>query len=141
MTFLALLIPAMAVAGCASTPVVRGPFDGLFPAFGDTAPLPVSVDDRTGLVRAVSVVPPGMVDDGISGVPGRDDALHVHWLGGMCDERVRILGEPVDGGLSVTLDTDVVGACLLAGIGRSLMLEFTEPVDPSTVSFTDVDGP
>ena len=142
-TLRGLVAAAVIVAGCASTPEPseRGPFDGMLPAVGDTPPLPVRVEDRTGQLVAVAIADPGMLEDGVSGVPGRDDALHVQWTGGMCDQRVRILVEPVDDGLSVTLDTDRAGACLLAGIGRGLLLEFAQNVDPTTVSFTDVDGP
>jgi hypothetical protein len=140
---LKLLVAAIAVAACASTPenVQRGPFDGAFAAHGDTAPLPFQVVDRTGLVHSVSIAPSDMITDGISGVPGREDALHVQWLGGMCDHRVRMLVEHAEDGLTVTLDTDRAGACRLAGIGRSLNLGFTTGVDPSTVSFSDVDAP
>ena len=138
----ALLVAAIAIAGCAATPepVERDPIAGSFPRAGEIAELPYRVWDRTGFVDAVSVIVPGASVDGVSGVPGRDDALLVHWMGGTCDDEVRIVLERTLDGLALSVDTDA-GCGLLAGFGRTLLLEFTAPIDPSTVSFTNVDGP
>jgi hypothetical protein len=54
---LAIAVLGVALAGCASD-VQPGPraIDGVFPAQGDVAQLPVRVSDLTGVIRTVSIV-------------------------------------------------------------------------------------
>jgi hypothetical protein len=76
----------------------------------------------------------------VSQVPGRDDALYVQWIGGMCDRSVVIVVDRAAANLLVTIRTERdFGGCRLAGISRTLMLEFDEPVDASTVALELLD--
>ena len=116
------------------------PIDGAFPPLGDISELPFRVADHTGLMRGVSVVDPGDVDETVSQVPGRDDAIYVTWLGGMCDRRVLVDFDGTVNGYAVNIKTERnFGGCVLAGIRRKLMFEFTEPVDASAVSVSATD--
>lgn len=76
----------------------------------------------------------------MSQVPGRDDGLYLQWLGGMCDRSVVIVVDRPAADLLVTISTERdFGGCRLAGISRTLMLEFNEPVDASTVALELLD--
>jgi hypothetical protein len=126
---------ATAIVGCASTdqPGPRA-IDGVFPTQGDVAALPIRVSDLPGMVRTVSIVAPDGVPDGVSQVPDRDDALYLQWVGGMCDRNAELVVERSGDNLVATVRTERdFGGCRMAGITRTLMLEFTEPVDASAV--------
>ena len=57
----------------------------------------------------------------------------------MCDDRVEVAVVPVGPTIRVGLHTDRPdGVCLLAGIGRSVILNLSRPVDPSIVGFEEV---
>lgn len=137
---LAILLATMALAGCSSTtdPGVRA-IDGAFPPGGLVAELPFRVSDVVGLVQTVSLAQPHAAD-GVTQVPGRDDAIYVQWMGGMCDrEALIVFDRTVDGlGLRITTERDF-GGCRMAGISRTLQLDLSEPVDASTVSIVIVD--
>jgi hypothetical protein len=138
---LCVLLAAAGIAGCLSTtePSVRT-IDGAFPPLEDLPELPFRIADRTGLVQAVSVVNLGNFEEGIRPVPGRDDALSVLWTGGMCDRRVLMEFERRADGLTLNVSTERgFGGCRLAGVLRNLLIEFTQPVDASTVSFSTRD--
>jgi hypothetical protein len=113
-----------------------------FPAEGGIRELPVVLTDYTGLVADVNLPnlgvphpgPHGGHADGMNAVPGQPNALEVDWVGGMCDASVDIV---VRGGdkLAVTLATQTrPGGCLLAGIGRRLVITFTRPMLPGDVT-------
>ena len=125
-----------ALAGCGSDnePGARA-IDGVFPPTGELPQLPFRLSDQTGLIRAITVVEADDVPEGISQVTGRDDALHLEWLGGMCDRRVLVVFEQQADGAAFTVDTEAdFGGCRLMGVQRSLAIEFTRPIDASTVS-------
>ena len=88
----------------------------------------------------MAVVNTGIVEEGVSQVPGRDDALYLLWVGGACDRRVLVTFERTADGPGFTISTERdFGGCRLIGIPRNLMFEFTQPIDASTVSFTVLD--
>jgi len=136
-----LLLVTSGIAGCGSAdqPGPRA-IDGAFPAQGDVAALPIRVSDALGLIRSVSIVPADAGHEGVSQVPGREDAIYLQWLGGMCDRSTVVVvdrnGESI--GLTISTERDF-GGCRLAGISRTLMLELSEPVDASTVVLDVVD--
>jgi len=72
--------------------------------------------------------------------PGRDDSLYLTWLGGACDRRVLVVFEHgVDRhGFTITTERDF-GGCRLVGFQRSLLIDFTQPIDASTVSISTID--
>jgi hypothetical protein len=135
---IALALAISALAGCAPT-TEPGPraIDGVFPPTAELARLPFRVADGTGTVRKVSLGNPGERMEGIIPVPGRDDALSIIWMGGMCDRRVLVTLDPSAEGMSLNVATERdFGGCRLAGILRHLVLEFSGPVDASTVSLS-----
>jgi len=138
---LTIVLAATVLAGCGSG-VQPGPrtIDGGFPAQGDIAALPVRVSDLTGVIRRVSIVGADAGHEGVSQVPGRDDALYLQWIGGMCDRSAAVVVDRTAANVLVTISTERdFGGCLLAGISRTLMLEFDEPVDASTVTLELLD--
>ena len=135
---LAFLLVTAGLSGCSSDsqPGPRA-IDGAFPPTAELPQLPFRVTDQTGLIRAIAVVPGDDVPEGVSQVPGRNDALHLQWLGGLCDRRVLIVFAQGADGPAFTVDTEAdFGGCRLMGIPRSLVIEFTQPIDASTVSFS-----
>lgn len=138
---LAVVLATFGSAGCGPSdqPGPRA-IDGVFPAQGDLAELPIRVSDVPGVIRTVSIVAADPGHEGVSQVPGRDDALYVQWLGGMCDRSAVVAVDRAGGGLGITISTERdFGGCRLAGVTRTLMLEFNEPVDASTVVLDVVD--
>ena len=137
---IALTVTAAVLVGCIAgdEPSPRV-IDGAFPPRVDLPALPFRVTDRTGLIRAVAAVNPGDVIEGVSQVPGRDDALYLLWIGGACDRQVHLVfdwqAEPT---LELTTEHDL-GGCRMVGIDRNLMIEFTRPVDAATVVYGTLD--
>jgi hypothetical protein len=108
---------------------------------GDILPLLVTIVDGSGTVIAVSGGGGELGEgDAIVAVAGRPNAIEYHWLGGLCDRAATIRVERSDG--STTLYRSEVQSgttCLLAGVGRSVVIEFLEPIDPrSVVDITNV---
>ena len=64
--------------------------DGVFPPTAELPQLPFRVADLTGSVRAVSIGNADAPLEGVQPVPGRDDALSVIWIGGVCDRHVLV---------------------------------------------------
>jgi hypothetical protein len=54
----------------------------------------------------VAVVDTGAVEEGVSQVPGRDDALYLLWVGGVCDRRVLVIFERTADGPCFTISTE-----------------------------------
>lgn len=136
MLLLGLLLAALGIAGCRSAEQT-GPraIDGVFPAQGDLAALPIRVSDVSGVIRTVSIVAADAGHEGVTQAPGRDDAITVQWVGGMCDRSAEVVVDRPGDGLALTISTKRdFGGCRLKGISRTLMLELTEPVDASTVA-------
>ncbi len=138
---LATLLAAVGIAACGSAaPAGPRAIDGAFPAQGDIAALPVRVSDLRGVVRNVSVVAADAGHEGVSQVLGRDDAVYLQWIGGMCDRGAEVVVDRAGAGLLVTISTQRdFGGCRMAGISRTLMLELVEPVDASTVALKLLD--
>jgi hypothetical protein len=97
-------------------------------------PLMVTVEDGTGLVTFVG---PGPADETILGavaVPGHPNAVVIGWLGGQCDDAVRIgLGRYNDQIHLYRSTSERSGPCLIGGIERSIILELREPIDPARI--------
>ena len=137
----AMVLATAGLAGCGST-TDPGPraIDGVFPPSAELPQLPFRVGDQTGLVRAASVGNPSELLEGVRPVPGRDDALSVIWIGGMCDRRVLVTLDRAADGLALNVATERdFGGCRMAGVYRHLVIEFTGPVDASTVSLSMLD--
>lgn len=144
-----MLLGAVTMVGCvAPTEPSGGVFDGAFGPVADLPALPYRVADQTGLIRGVATVEGagaaavdvGAVDPGITQVPGRADAVFLHWVGGMCDRRVLVVFAAASDQSGVRIGTERdFGGCRLMGIPRVLMFEFTRPVDGATMGFELVD--
>lgn len=127
-----LLAAILLLAGC-------GPLGGrqfevvLLHLGGDVRPLPVTLTDTTGtLIGLEAADPDGAWSEGVSALPGDSHAVVVSWVGGMCDNSVTLRLEDRSGSRRVIGSTDRgFGGCLLAGIGRSIVLRFLVPVDPA----------
>jgi len=135
---LTFLLVTAGVAGCSSgsQPGPRA-IDGGFPPTAQLPALPFRIADQTGLIRALAVVDAGVLEEGASQVLGRDDALYLHWVGGACDRRVLVMFQHTANGHGFTVSTERdFGGCRLVGIPRTLVIEFTRPIDASTVSFS-----
>ena len=133
---LLILLATAALAGCGFRHRAGAACDRRrIPATADLPPLPFRVTDQTGLIRALAVVEPDGVPEGVSGVPGRDDALYLAWLGGACDRLAMVVFDHRVGGHAFTITTERdFGGCQLVGYPRSLVIEFTQPIDASTES-------
>jgi hypothetical protein len=96
--------------------------------------LAVTLEDRTGLVRAFGPAQPGQfnLSDGIKG--DRDPSvLVVTWLGGLCDRETHLVLAAAGGGYTVTETTERDAACRDAAITRTVSIGLSSPVDPATV--------
>jgi len=99
----------------------------------------VIVEDRAGIVVAIGPVPAG-ARDGVTSIPGRTDALVVSWLGGMCDRRATLTVAATSSGYTIREQTERADSCLLAGIGRSVVLQLAGPVSAENVEFISGNG-
>ena len=115
------------------------PQRGLFvvlPADGPIRSLPVTVIDGTGIVMSVAGA---SVDSGpvsVSAVPGRPNAIVYQWDGGACDRATTITVGRQDGSIRLSRVTEFRhggSGCTLEAIGRSVVLEFREPIDASSI--------
>lgn len=136
--FLALVLGTVAITGCSAT-AESSPraIDGVFPMFRPSADVPYEVVDRLGIVRTVSLVDPGDIQDGITPVPGRDDAIYVVWASGVCDRWVliQLLRTTHGRGLRITTGREL-GGCALGQPRRILLIEFSEPIDARALAFS-----
>jgi hypothetical protein len=98
--------------------------------------LPVTVEDRTDLVRAVGPALPGQfnLENGVR-VGADPSQLVVTWLGGTCDYRTHLLFERLEDGYLVSERTDSATSCNAAGFVRTVTMELSAPVDADTVRF------
>lgn len=113
------------------------PARGLFVVLrgdGPTRGLPVTIIDRAGIVIGVDQAPVGFGRDAILGLPGRPNAIVYRWLGGECDRATTISVSRDDGVTELLrVDTFASTSCTLEGLERSVVIEFREPIDPTTV--------
>lgn len=106
-------------------------------AAGGPPALPVTLDDRTGLVAAIGQPP---VDgdigfpEGVSNLAGKPDVLAVTWTTGACTERAHMVFDRVGNGyrLSVTV-IDRPGPCDGIGYGRTIAVSLAAPLDARSV--------
>ena len=115
-----------------STADTDGRFDVVFPAVGNSAALPVSVEDRTGRVLAVEPRSPEHIDP-VTRDPDQAETLLVTWVGGVCDRRAAVQIAQVGPAIRIAARTEPTCG-LLAGMQRTLAIRFTGPVDPSLVT-------
>lgn len=132
--FAAILL--VAIGACSAGPRT---YEVTYPATAALAALPVELVDHTGLVTGLvttSTLPPEAAADwreGVRNAAGRPDTLVVDWMGGMCDRRATFTMDVIPGGYRITMLTDTASSCLLAGIGRGVLISLTRPVVGETV--------
>lgn len=108
--------------------VLRGGEGGEYPG------LPITIVDRGGIVVGVEEATVDFGTDPITSPPGRPNAIVYQWVGGACDRDGRIDIDRTDGSITLLRIVEETGtSCTLQGIGRSIVIEFREPVDPATV--------
>ncbi|HSH20986.1 MAG TPA: hypothetical protein VK992_00010 [Candidatus Caenarcaniphilales bacterium] len=139
MTILRAVVAAILIALMTVTPLSAvlepGRHETRFPASGaGIAPLPVVVDDWTGLVAGIGLAAPTL-HDGVSNPDGDDRVLHISWLGGACDHRVWLIFERADDGFRLAMRTDRAGGCILMAVGRAIEIRLRSRVDAATVAF------
>ncbi len=107
--------------------------------------LPVSFDDRTGLVTAIATVegPWTDFDTGIRAVPDSPSQLSVRWLGGACDGNVRATFRQASDRYALHLESSLrplTFGCVAVGILRELKVTFATPIEASAVELTQAGG-
>jgi hypothetical protein len=116
----------------------RGLF-AMLPGDGPVGALPVTILDDAGVVLGVEA---GPIEgrEGIVPATERTNAVVYQWIGGLCDRLVTIRIDRLDGRISLLRTDETTGTtCLLAGIGRSVVIDFRGPIDPaSIIDLTDV---
>ena len=134
---LALVLGVVAMAGCSAAESSPRVMDGIFPMFRPRADVPYRIADHLGIVGTASLVDPGAIQDGITPVPGRDDAIYVAWASGVCDRWVliRLLRTSHGRGLRVTTGREL-GGCALDQPLQVLLIDFSEPIDAQAMAFS-----
>lgn len=119
------------VAACSLLPPPPG-LQFVIPATAQQHALPVTVVDHAGIVRtAAAVVPPGTTsgEPVVLPVLGRDDVVHLGWMGGACDDRAVITIDPAGAGYAVTVDSPSSATeCAAVGVLREIGLTLSKPV-------------
>jgi hypothetical protein len=97
--------------------------------------LPVTFEDRTGLVQVVGPAQPGQFNL-TEGVTSQADpsVLAITWLGGACDLRAHLVFAGSDGAYSVTQTTDREGGPCTLQFNRTVTVGLSSPVDPGQVT-------
>ncbi len=128
---LAISITAALLAGCSLLPPPAG-IQLTIPVTADVAALPVTVVDHAGIVGGAAPGAPANdapFETTVRAVPGRDDAVAVHWIGGACDDRTIITIDPDADRYRVTIETQSSATgCNASGIFRTVVLTLAEPV-------------
>jgi hypothetical protein len=134
---LGLVVAGVVTVGCALSIGARS-LQVTVPGDGLRDPLPITLEDRTGWVTGLSLAPPDDVADP-NGDPAR---LVVTWLGGLCDVATRLSLEtgPQDT-LRLLVRTERHEGCLLAGVERTVLLEFDRSIAAAQVEILDLDLP
>ncbi|MEW6224106.1 MAG: hypothetical protein AB1627_05700 [Chloroflexota bacterium] len=127
--------------------LVTGPdgprsFEVLVDADAHVQPLPVRVDDETGMVSDVvgldAAARRGLLD-GVSNPPGQASVLLVRWLGAICDEHVTLtLTRTAEGFRIREQSTWPTDDCELAGHPRAIAIRLNAPILADSVSFETV---
>lgn len=133
----ALLIGLMSVTPLSAV-LEPGRHETRLPAWSDNIRgVPVVLDDRTGRVAGIGLVP-ATLEDGVSNPAGNDRMLLVNWVGGACDHAVSLLFEHTNSGYRLAMRTDRASGCILVGVGRAVVLRLRSPVDAATVRLEDL---
>ena len=93
------------------------------------------VIDRVGLLTGAG---PGPVEQGLEGIhalDGRPSQLVVAWLGGACDFNTTFTLDGTPPGYTITEQTSRAYGCRLIGVGRAIVLQLTQPIEPAIVTF------
>jgi hypothetical protein len=135
----AVLILVMAVTPLSAF-LAGGHFETWLPSWdvlGSTS-LQVTLDDQTGLVRAITA---GQWDelDRVSNPGGDTYVLAVSWMGGCSDRLAALSFRATDAGLVLAKRTIGWGCPLDVGLGRSVAIYLWSPIDAETVNFTSSD--
>ena len=130
-----LVIAAVSVAAC----LLPSRMFSLTLAGDQSIPaLPVTLEDRTGLVGAVGPALPGQFnfEEGVG--PGADPSdLVVSWLGGACDVATHLVLSGRDDAYTISEQTDQKpGACTLQAYLRTVTIRFATPINPDAVVLT-----
>jgi hypothetical protein len=98
--------------------------------------LPVTFEDRTGLVEAVGPAQPGQFNLGQGVSPGEGPSeLVISWVGGTCDHRTHLVLDARDGRYTVVETTDRASTCTLAGVVRTVTIALSSPLKAEDVAF------
>jgi hypothetical protein len=126
----AVLVVTLAACG-----LIPRTFEVSFPSAGSVDALSVVLVDHTGLVTGLDLPSQSSEDwrEGVRNGAGRPDSLVVGWLGGTCDRRATLTLDEVPGGYRITRRMNSVDRCLLAGIGRSVIVSLSRPVAADSV--------
>jgi hypothetical protein len=129
---LVLALAVFTVAGCL---LPARPFSIELPGDIVVDDLPVTLEDKTGLVQAIGLALPGQFNL-VEGVGPGDNAsmLVVSWLGGSCDVRTHLTFDRRDGGYVIEATTEGTSPCRSSGHLRTVTLLMAEPVDPTLVT-------
>ena len=131
-TAVLLLLPALTLAACLTpsslfVTTVKG---GLV-----AKDLSVTLEDRTGLVRAFGPAQPGQfnLSDGVKG-DADPTVIVVSWVGGICDRATHLVFAATNGQYSVTETTERETPCRDASTRRTVSIGLASPIDASTVT-------
>jgi len=100
------------------------------------AALPVTIHDLTGRVTRMELAAPlaqAITAEGrFEPVEGQPNAIRVEWLGGACESHVRAVlhseGELVTLAMQSSRSLGGMLGCVAAGVARSLIVHFDEPI-------------
>jgi hypothetical protein len=97
--------------------------------------LPVTVEDRTDLIRVVGPAQPGQFNltEGVT-TQGDPSVLVVSWMGGRCDDGAHLTFDEREGAYSIVVMTTSAAPCSGDGVLRTVSLGLTAPVDPDAVT-------
>ena len=127
---IAAILVAALVAGCGLRT-----FEARFEGNGWIQALPVTVDDRTGLVTGAATFggDAGGWENAVTNPFGRPDQLIVNWTGGSCDHHATLVFEPSGGEFVIRVSTERADACRLDGISRSVRIALSAPISADLV--------
>jgi hypothetical protein len=131
-----VMVLALAVTPLSAV-LSAGHFETWLPSwdmFGRTS-LQVTMDDQTGLVRAMTPAQSGELDRVIN-PGGNRSVLAVTWMGGCSDRLATLSFRATDTGFVLTERTLGWGCSLLIGLDRSVAIYLWSPIDAETVTFS-----
>ena len=138
------MVAAVAVAAALATTIACGgprTFTLSFDGGRGVAAIPITLDDRSGLVIALEQsfgqLVLGTPISPVSNEPGHPDRLHVLWAGGACDTAVAmdLAGEPTLLRLTIRATRPAPG-CRPNDVGREVVVTFSRPISAASVRVT-----